>query len=451
MKKFSWFSLAAAALLAPVAMGKPPAAPAAPVTHPPMTLNEIGRAPVAGGEVMPVAFDHAWWDNGAPDFRNAQNSQTLGAFNARVADDFFLKAGNFYYWDKIQLVMAVSAGIDPVVALELYSDCNGKPDSLITTYTNPIVTPLGPSTTWPGFNLFGFSFENIARFETGYTRYWLSPYGIGQGYYYWITSGNGVVQGVQGQYRSAAYGYPDWTDLDSICCFPICSDYNFRIIGDVCCLLKDNSDFDLSGLGSLQNPNVIIYSSRSADNFQIPPGECCVEVCRIEAWLATNCNPHHAFGEIYTNNCDAPDALLHTLNNPVVINTGLTIAGLPVYRFVFDNPGICLAPGQNYWFSMVALGTGNINERAIFLFKRNVGCHINITEGQHRNMFLGFTNFTPVSNPSLAGTPRDFAFRIYTKVPQCTLPGGGGGRGGSDIDGDGTIDHKWMTTPTGGQ
>lgn len=393
---------------------------------PPVSLGAFGPgAPVSIAAASEEPGEcRVWWDNGEYDGVSGLNSQQLssehGDFSAIVADDFFLKFGRCYWIEAIELDMAIFGVEVPEVILRLYNDCNGKPDTQFgEDFIEPFVENLGDLAGWPGFTHYRFTFRT-ELFEYGYQRLWLSPIGQGKGLYYWLTSNNGVVQGVQGQYQSANYGFGEWTDVDSLGVnFDICTDFNFRLCGKCCWLIKDNTPHDLNGLSSIAFANGIVFGSRSVDNFQIPPGKD-VEICKIEAWMATNCDVTRAFMEIYNNDCDSPvKPAAITISDLGYEATGETYDGLPVYRFYTICPGIVLQGGQNYWLAMASIGVGTPHERAIWLFKALSDCHINITEGQYKNIFLtGFQNFTPVSHPGLAGEPRDFAFRLYTAEPE---------------------------------
>ncbi len=389
-----------------------------------------------------------WWLNGNADNLGGLLSQTLNGFSARVADDFVLEAGHYHLVTSICVCMAISSNVTtPNVCLEVYSDCNGSPGSLLTTYcddesTDVVYTNQGSIAAFPGFNLWEICFI-IDRFDRGdddgCSRFWLSPFGNGLGSYYWLTSNNGVVQGHQGRFRNTV-GVPNWTDVDQANNFRRCTDFCFRICGKVCYIIKDQSNYDLNGLSSIKFPNVIPAGARSADNFQISSRHVSLEVCRVEAWLATNCDPEKAFGEIYGNNCDLPSTLLYTLSDPEITETGDTFAGLPVYCFRFDCPQIILAGGLNYWFSIVAVGGGSLGENAVFLYRAlEPGCmDIHISEGVYKNEFAGFSSFTPVSHEDLAGVPRDFAFRVYGAIVKGPVTPGASGIFG-DTNGDGTV------------
>ncbi len=387
-----------------------------------------------------------WWRNAPPDGRSALQSQSLGSFNARAADDFILEANRWHLTHSITVCMAVSNNVSqPNVNLELFADCNGEPGDLLTTLTGPVATVISAGVPFPGFTLYEFEFEwNTFQLgdASGCSRFWLSPVGIGTGAYFWPTSNNGRIQGGQGRFRSASLGYPEWTPGENVVNFDRCSDFCFEIDAKSCYALKDQSDYDLDGLASIKFPSLEGFDARAADNFQVSSSRGVVSVCRVEAYLATNCDPTRAFAEISANECDQPGPVFYTLENPEVIpQPGVFFDGLQVYLFRFDCPADTLVIGADtYWFSMAALSGGSIFDRAVFLFKRRAAdcTDIHITEGVYRNGQIGVDEFTPTSDPLLAGEPREFAFRIYGSPlrvlaqEQPTLPG--------DCNHDGRVD-----------
>ncbi len=438
------------------------AASAAPRSSPYAMLNATGQ-----GASAPEATDNnsCWWLNGAADNFGAMQSQTLGGFTSRVADDYILESGRWHLINQFKVQMLVQTQIvTPTVALEIYTDNNGKPGTLAATLNDPTKITgnnLGPSVAFPGFNLVEFTFTvDPSTFATGLfdgcTRIWISPYGIGGGTYFWATANTSNdpavrrIQGLQGQFLAPAYGYNAWTDVGSTVNFTACSDFAFKVCGDVCYTIKDQGDFDLAGLSSIQFPNININGARAADNFQISNVEGAVNLCRVEGYLATNCDPTRVFGEIYANECEAPGAIIQVLTNPKVIPTGQSYNGVPVYLFQFDNPGVTLQGGRNYWFSMAAVSGGSINDRAYFLFKRllNLPTDIYLTEGVYRNGFAipPVLTFKPVStiNAPAISPKRDFAFRVFGSVigsnPSAPPAGGAQPTLAGDLNGDGVVD-----------
>lgn len=407
-------------------------------------LDGIGTA---GERVIPGP---CWWENGSFDGLNALQSQSLGSFNARAADDFILEAGRWHLTQTVKVCMAVSTNVaTPVVELEIYDDCNGKPGTLRTTLTMPTATLLSTNVPFQGFNFYEFEFE-WSTFQLGdadgCSRFWLSPFGRGTGGYFWATASNGTIQGAQGQFRSPSLGYADWTDGEDVVNFRRCSDFCFSVCAKSCYTIKDQGDFDLSGLSSIKFPNVEGFDASAADNFQIAPSHSSVEICRIEAYLATNCDPTRVFAEILSNSCNLPNAVLYTLRDPEVIEqVGVFYEGLQVYLFRFDMPaGVLLTGGNDYWLSLAALSGGTIFDRAVFLYRNLVpGCmDIHISGGVYKNSLAGIDVYTPVSDPDLEGAARDFAFRIYgtalpLNVDRPQLPG--------DANNDGVVNFQDIT------
>lgn len=396
-----------------------------------------------------------WWDNGVCDDVNALQSQEKDGKYQYVADDYVLKAGLYYYYDSISFDFYVNnTQTSPTWKLDLYKDCDGKPSGApVATYTTFDKKDQGVSGKFSNYHKWTVTFTNINRYEAGHEsdcttakRYWLQPRGVGTGIYLWRTANSGVIQGAVAMYKdNYVGGQADWTEVFNVCCQPVCTDFCFHIDGLVCCLLHDNSNYELTGLGSLQS-NILEYGTRAADNFQVPPGGCCVDVCRIEAWVATNCDVKKIFGEIYNNDCNCPDdgagQPFFTLLKPIVTATGeVTVSdGIPVYHLLWQDPGLCLDPGQNYWFSAVMRGSGQITEVGYFLFKNhNITCDILISEGKYKNCWIGPADFTKVSDPSVFGLVRDFAFRVYIKAPTCTAGSNTGSGCASDFNGDGFV------------
>lgn len=396
------------------------------------------------------------WSNGEVDgISGLASQQTL----AETADDLVLEDGGFYQIDQIELVMAVLPNGPVSAQLRIFDDCNGKPAAQLASYPATDVTSLGTNPNFPGLTFYRFVFGDLGIFEPGGKRLWISPQGPATGLYFWLTSGSGLVQGVQGQYRSPAYGYPNWTDVDALCstCFGFCTDFNFRVCGKVCWLIHDSGDFSKDGFVSRGFPGLPIYLSNSFDNFQIPPGEN-ASLCRLETWIATNCNPNRIYVELYDNDCDSPSGLPVKLdvNTPgwqppeQVFDDGqpCLVQGLPVYKIVFECPGVELREGRNYWLTVALHWFGSPHERAFWLFGPEGGCgqqmnqstlgggaeyRVDITEGRFRSDFLGLPDFTPISEilnddsqaVGVGGSneedQRDFAFRLWIGTGTSTM------------------------------
>ncbi len=447
-----------------------------------------------GGETLGDGVERVWdngpcdWDN-APDSAAGVQSQvwpgTPSPFEARVADDFFIRDCEWWSIEKITVIMAISDNITDVedldVALDIWSDCDGCPDQILYTFpiqVDCVVTEggdgdmdgdevceiqarmLGAGTgDFEDTNFWEICFDpevspdyfgnTCPLFLTGDTRYWVSPRGGSNGVYYWVTANDYKVQGSQGKFYSPHLGFISWTDVDDIPSGKVdCQDFCFTIDAKVCCLLRDQGDYDLAGMSSLDFPSTSLFSSRSVDQFQVPPGED-QYLCRVEAYIATNCfDDHEWFMEIWDNLCDCPvDGTARRVDMDKVYLTGDTFDGLDVYCFVWSCPDVLLNAGCNYWFAAAGEGQGVAGERAVFLFKtQETPCDIYIREGKYKNKFFGYDDFTPVSEiDGGPGEPREFAFRIWTRDEGEDMPGGATIPATSMGGGDATVGSKGAT------
>jgi hypothetical protein len=199
-------------------------------------------------------------------------------------------------------------------------------------------------------------------------------------------------------------------------CAGDCIDFNFKICGKICALLKDQSDYDLVGEAATKFPNVN-DTGISADNFQVAPGNGRAEICRIEAWLATTCNPDLVYGTIFDNYCDKPGDERIALGFVDFWElTSDTFDGMPVYKFVWFCTGETVPKGRNYWFAPSASRGVSINERSVWLFRNRLEMckDIWITEGCYMNWNDGAeAQFRPVSDLTQGNVARDFAFKIW--------------------------------------
>jgi hypothetical protein len=376
------------------------------------------------------------WDNGLPDNVKAVRSAEApnGMHSWYAADDFVLYPCRWNYIESIELYMAIGTDVvDPVVDLRLYADCDGIPDKPdYTTFAGEIGLGV-PSVAFAGYNEHKITFHLdwwVFGNEDGCDRYWIVPVGrTNNTKYFWISTNVGPndkrVQGVQAHFKSPTTvpAYTEWTPYDDYnggCtgfpeCEGDCLDFNFRICGKICALLKDQSNYDLDGEAATKFPNVN-DTGMSVDNFQIPPGQGKNEICRIEAWLATNCNPNLVYGLLFENFCDKPGDQITSLGFVDFYEaTGETFDGLPVYKFVWFCTGIKLDKGRNYWFAPLASRGLNIGERSVWLFRERLeDCKdIWITEGCYINWNDDYPKFRPVSYFTPMNVPYDFAFKIW--------------------------------------
>jgi hypothetical protein len=378
------------------------------------------------------------WDNGLPDnYKAVRSAESPNGFHQYyAADDFIYHPCRWNYIEAVELNMLIGQDVvDPIVELRIYPDCDGKPDKTQVPEVYQGQIGIGVPSIAPGFD--GLN-EHIVRFEIdkwvfgnedGCDRFWLVPVGLTNNTkYYWISTDVGNndqrVQGVQAHFKAPTTvpPYVDWTPYDQYCpnpqfpdCAGDCLDFNFRICGKICALLKDQSNYDVNGFAATKFPNVN-DTGQSADNFQIPPGQGQAELCRVEAWLATNCNPDLVYGLIYDNYCDKPGAERANLDFADFWEvTGDTFDGLPVYKFTWFCTGLDLPKGRNYWFAPQASRGVNAGERSVWLFRQRLdNCKdIWITEGCYINWNDDEPMFRPVSELTPGNVPYDFAMKIW--------------------------------------
>jgi hypothetical protein len=392
-----------------------------------LNIEDFGRLP-GTPMVQPISADKMsvlCWNNGPSDNVTAHQAQLTDIGFFQAADDFMVKAG-FYKWvDTVEVCFLISSNIDglmfkPNMALNIYDDCSGRPNAIIYSVTDPLKISsvlVGPSATFPGFNEWRVTFV-VQQFLAGYGRWYVSPYGIADiqdGAYFWQSANFGQIQGVQGQLKNGAEPWMDVTDCD---CPGICTDFCYTIYGHLCCLAKNNVPHDTTGgAKSLQLKGATIDTARAVDNFQIGPYNR-VDVCRLEAWFATNCPLEKIYFEIYENICNMPGAKLLTYDvdgYPLATDTGADFMGVNIYHLVWPEVvGVSLDPGRDYWLSVVARGTGSILDKGFWMYLVQGACNINITEGKVKDPFVvGLEGFVFVS-VATSGPPRDFAFKLFT-------------------------------------
>lgn len=382
-----------------------------------------------------------WWDNGERDTNLAVRSQDASGgpfgFTAFVADDILLQEGCWYHFDTITVVLCVMDDTAPrQYGLDIYEDCDGVPfGSPIYTFTSFNEVEVGQGTgDLEGFTFYAVTYD-INEFIPGYERLWLSAYGISQdGEYFWLSSNDLLVQGKQGHFQIE--GGP-WLPVDEECvlCDPVCTDFNFVIEGQVCKVLKDNSDFITTGGPALSGiPNLtgspIAFDIVAVDDFQVPPGPD-QQICKLQVWVASNCI-ELIRAALYANECDCPTGDPIPLSDPFEIELldSESHKGLPVYKVTWVNnenqPD--LMNGRNYWLAISFPGNLEQSHRAYWLFKNNPTCEaININPAKYRNPFKGFPEFTPYENVPYTppaweelGDPTratDHAFKLWTNVP----------------------------------
>ncbi len=380
-----------------------------------------------------------WWDNGERDDRLLQASQSangLFPFEVRTADDLLLQKGCWYHLQTVTVVLA-SYAETPVFALEIYEDCDGKPGDLLDL-TGEIGGSPFDGTPFLDYSSLEIAvgtenFEGLVFYEVtfvvngfvdGYRRLWVSPYGIGEDQTFWVSANEGLIQGVKAQYKSDD---APWEDIDASCvnCEPLCTDFVFEVDGQVCKVLKDNSNFEtVVGPALPGAPNIAAFGAKyaiaAADDFQVPQGDS-LQICKLQVWVAANCI-ELIHGSLYMNECDMPVGDPIDLGPPQEIRNVTTLdgvpahRGLPVYRVTWANNSNLpdLQPGRNMWLSMGFHGAVHASNRAYWLFTEQTECEeLNINPARYRHPYLGVPVFTSYEFVFGVLQARDHAFKLW--------------------------------------
>ncbi len=405
-----------------------------------------------------------FWDNGAPPLNgtaiNGQLSHLGGGapLGAKVAEDFYLRPGELHRLHRFTGYMLSSSFSQLRRArLEFYNDCNGEPAAEpFATFTNSVVEAVTPSLG--GFDLITYSFDlcDAHLWLEGGRSYWVSLYGISDGQMsdlsYWAideASGPLAIAGRMPHKRDGVptgvwneYDFGPWYAADE-CCLG-CRNLAFNLRGESCKILWDNGGPDLgAGRGGSPSGANRSRTSRTADNFVTPPCDVS-EVCLIQAWIWTNCDPVHGFISIYENDCKVPlNAPLHTAVPTRVVPTGQTVTienqVFHGFRLELEYPNWILREGRTYWLTAGAHSTGNFTTRSFFANAAAdcpTPCNVvRISPGVKRDIAPTVTQWAP--------TDRDYAFRVAVRLPQTPLavdPGVPTPECAADVDGSGTVD-----------
>ncbi len=408
---------------------------------------------------------------------NAQLSHLGGgtACGEKVADDFYLEPGCMHRITAVRGRLLTNS-LAPLrrARIELYEDCSGKPvDQPFFTadYTQPNsvasqVIDVHPAAD--GFSVVTYRFDLCDKcvwLEGGKT-YWVSLIGLpdhidNTDLSYWVAGPTGQpLLGSVPVKRSGTPGstwgscnFGPWQSLDT-CCIG-CVNMDFCVDGYSCPIIWDNGGVDLVNKGGSASGTHQQYSDRTADSFVI---KTCKDedLCLIEAWIWTNCDPVYGFIELYADLPCGPPQLanesfreysgnrIEATRYPQTWTQGGRTYTL--WRLQVKNPAITLIGGRNYWLSAGAYSTGNFNANSFFAWS-TPGCDactgvntFRITPAQHRTL-------RPPPTPWADASPRrDCAFRIAAKAPDAiptdtTLPPDYGAQPGclADANNDGTV------------
>jgi hypothetical protein len=412
------------------------------------------------------------WFNGEWDRYDAQASHEGGAFpqGVKAADDFYLCEGFVYDLESIcGFLCTDSLPALYKARLELYSDCNGKPDRLLYTFKNARVRPTG--TFVDGFELVEYCFNVPEQGDPSVDNandlacirnivlkggtYWVSLIGISDNRCitmpnmcdssFFATTGNGVIKGSvahkvegidTGHWNQFDYSGQPWEPLDE-CCIG-CTDLAFSVCATPCKILIDNGSADTDDSGGRrvgdrsERSTSPSRNSRAADDFVVSPCDDLL-ICYIEGCIYSNCAPATdgspgfvGWFDIYDNDCKWPSYVLgqtplHTGRHTCIVDLGYTVTidgrtGLTAYLVQFHDLAIQLAAGKQYWISINAQDTFSQNERAYFCYNFDCDrtCLIRFNPGH----IIGGLRPDGLLRTQWENVGRDFSFLIAgDKVP----------------------------------
>ncbi|MDZ4685936.1 MAG: hypothetical protein SH850_12785 [Planctomycetaceae bacterium] len=411
------------------------------------------------------------WENGEWDGQDAQASHEGGAFpqGVKAADDFYLCEGFVYDLESICGWLCTDTLPQLYKArLELYSDCNGRPDELLYTFKNSVVAPTGQF--FDGYELVKYTFtvanqgdpSRDNRNELACIRnivlkggtYWVSLIGISDNRCitmpnmcdssFFATTGLGVIKGSvahkiegrdTGMWNQYDYSGQEWAPLDE-CCIG-CTDLAFTVCAEPCKILIDNGSADAVFIGEggaerrvgsrSERSTSPSRNSRAADDFVVNP---CFDllVCYIEGCIYSNCVPSQdgspgftAWYDIYDNDCKEPSYVLG--REPLfkgsatcIIDLGYSVtidgrSGLTGYLVQFhDIENVRLPKGKQYWISLSAADTFGQNERAYFCY--NADCRRDCLIRFNPGHILGGLRSDGNLRTQWESVGRDFSFLI---------------------------------------
>lgn len=384
---------------------------------------------------------------------------------ARVVDDIYLCPGQLHRVTQFTGMMLTSSHASLRRArLEMYEDCNGVPAAEPFLTMGPEGHEILDAVPGPdGLTLVTYRFDlcDLCLWLEGGKTYWVGLTGltdrINQDISYWVAdlrpeavivgkppfkAEGTIVPPWNGEYEFGA-----WMPADE-CCLG-CHNMVFCLFGDSCKILWDNGPAAVgAGAGGTPSGAHQAYEARAADDFVT---QTCIdhEVCVIDAWVWTDCNPVHGFIEIYQNDpCDSPTPegpAWRTFEVSKAIETGeTTVIGGRSYRLVclrVVDPELTLYHGRTYWVSAGVRSTGSFVTNSFFAWasRQCRECDYTVSPGKHRTLRPLLTDWEP-TNPA-----RSMAFRIAVRPETDLIPAGtpAGGEGQpaciADANFDGSI------------
>ena len=359
------------------------------------------------------------WFNGDWDRSDAQASHEGGAFpqGVKAADDFYLCEGFVYDLESISGYLCTDSLEQLTKArLELYSDCDGRPDRKLYDFKVHAV-PEETGILVDGYRLVKFTFNIDAQSDPLKTAnqnacntnivlkggtYWISLIGISDNRCitmpnmcdsaFWATANGGVIRGsvahkIEGEdtgyVNQYDYSNGSWEPLDE-CCIG-CTDLAFTVCATPCKILIDNGVNDRDDSRRVgersERSTSATRNSRAADDFVVNPCHD-LNVCYIEGCIYTNCTGFEGWYDIFGNDCKEPSYVLGTSalfsgRATCIVDLGYSVtidgrSGLTAYRVEFHDLNFTLARNNQYWLSINIKDSFSQNERAYFCY--NADC-----------------------------------------------------------------------------
>ena len=441
-------------------------------------------APVATAGGPPSGCD-CLWHNGSPVSPLPLDTPAiisheggLVPLGIKVADDFYLQPGSIYRLDSIASEMLTNSLPGFVKArLELYADCDGRPGTLLYTFTRPQVIEGGPSGIGD-LRRVRFTFNMSEQIAPGATyvpialrpgSYWVSVVGLSDNLCAmgmcdqtaWLPT-SGQVKGSQPRrifgvptnvYNQYSYAGQTWQNAD---CCTSCRDLAFTVCAEPCKVLLDNGGPDLTRFSKAISGTVSIFEAQTADDVVVPP--CAdVQLCYVQGYLATNCNPPRAALSVYDATCNLPSTFSPPISFPAsrLTPTGQTVriegVDLTVYSvefWDFRNFGqstLTLQQGLNYWFSIYAVSSGSFAERGYMLGAKR--CDLPSCDGPFRRanpaavsgLGFGITDHSWRPVAPIGGSTFDLGFLVAIHPPQFFVGGNGLPSCRADMDSNGHL------------
>ncbi len=351
------------------------------------------------------------WDNGAFDGVNGLASEENTQFSgARTADDFVLTAPATV--TRVTADLFVDASQSYTGTLDLFATDPGGNGPIQSG--SPIVSVTSTNFQTVG-NSFGFDIRRYT-FDVPNTvlpagRYWVTPYlvGTGAGRSFFCTSSGATPSAEQnGYFRSAVFGFPDWTD--AVAATGVGPSFAFTVIGTDApapvTLLWDNGPFDgVNGLASEENTQ--LPSARTADDFVLTTS---ATLTQVTADLYAS--PGLTFtGSLDLFVTDASGNGPTQSGSPIVSVTSTNFQlvgsgfGFDIRRYTFDLPNTPLAAGR-YWVNPYLVGTGS---GAAYFCTSNGATPSAGQNGYFRSEGFGVPNWTDALNQ---GAGPHFAFTV---------------------------------------